>query len=343
MSLRLANAALALFAAFAMPAYAQQSLEVIVFPGGFNWPLWVAQEKGFFRDNGVEVRITPTPNSVFQIQELVAGRFHIALSTIDNVVAYEEGQGEAELSSPPDLFAFMGGQYGAVRLVAQPDIASVAQLKGKSLAVDAATTGYAFVLRKMLAQGGLAEGDYTLECVGGTAARAEALMQGKTAATILTSPLEIIPESRGYRRLANAVDAIGPYQAVLGVARRSWARANEAALVGYIRGYVAALDWLFEPRNRDAAVAIYRKQLPQASEAGAQKAWDVLLAGAEGFQKEGKIDLAGVKTVLALRSEYAKPPKKLDDPSRYIDERYYLEALHASGGVSRTSASPLTR
>ena len=34
--------------------------------------------------------------------------------------------------------------------------------------VDAPTTGFAFVLRKMLALGGLKEGDYTLERVGGT-------------------------------------------------------------------------------------------------------------------------------------------------------------------------------
>ena len=30
------------------------------------------------------------------------------------------------------------------------------------------------------------------------------------------SPLEVLPESRGYKRLANAVDVLGPYQAVSG-------------------------------------------------------------------------------------------------------------------------------
>jgi len=308
-------------------AAALETVQVIVFPGGFNWPLWVAQEKGLFAANGVEVRITPTPNSVFQVESLLAGKFDVALSTFDNVVAYQEGQGEVQLAAAPDLFAFMGGQYGAVRLVAQPGLDSIAALKGRSLAVDAATTGYAFVLKKILAQGGLGEGDYTLERLGGTAARAEALMQGRTAATILTSPLEIVPESRGYRRLANAVDAIGPYQAVLGVARRSWAKDHEAALVGYVRGYVAALDWLFDARNREEAVATYRRNLPQASEAAAQKAWEALLGGTEGFQRKGKIDARGARTVLELRSEYGRPPKTLDDPSKYIDESYYEKAL----------------
>jgi ABC-type nitrate/sulfonate/bicarbonate transport system substrate-binding protein len=214
-----------------------------------------------------------------------------------------------------------------VRLVTQADVRRYEDLKGKSLAVDAATTGYAFVLRKLLERGGLADSDYRLERVGGTAQRAEALMQGRTAGTILTSPLEIAPETRGFHRLANAVDVIGPYQAVVGVARRSWAKENADALVGFIRGYVAALDWLADPLHRDEAIAIYRKQLPNVNEADARKAWDVLLGGREGFQKKARLDRQGIETVLKLRSEYAVPRKQLTDPERYIDESYYRRAI----------------
>jgi ABC-type nitrate/sulfonate/bicarbonate transport system substrate-binding protein len=41
---------------------AQDKLEVIVFPGGSSWPLWAAQEKGFFAREGLEVRLTPKPS-----------------------------------------------------------------------------------------------------------------------------------------------------------------------------------------------------------------------------------------------------------------------------------------
>ncbi len=306
------------------------AIEAIVFPGGFNWPLWIGAEKGVFAAEGIAVNLTPTPNSVFQIEGLVAGRFDVAFTTFDNVVAYMEGQGEAELERAPDLFAFMGGQYGAVRLVARPEFRSIADLKGKSLAVDAATTGYAFVLRKIVQLGGLAEGDYALERLGGTAQRAEALAQGRTAATIVTSPLEILPEAKGCRRLANAIDVIGPYQAVSGATRRSWARDHGEELVRLIRAYVASLDWLSDPAHRDEAVAIYRRNLAQASEEGARKAWDALVPGPEGFQRKAKIDLAGCDTVLRLRSEFGRPRKELRDASRYIDERYYLEAINGA-------------
>jgi ABC-type nitrate/sulfonate/bicarbonate transport system substrate-binding protein len=326
--MKIARRAVAAFCMFtAGAACAAQTLEVIVFPGGFNWPLWVGNDKGLFAAQGLEVKITPTPNSVFQMQNMAAGKFDIAFSTIDNVIAYNEGQGEAPLPAPAEFFAFMGGQYGAVRLVAQPDIKTIADFKGKSLAVDAATTGYAFVMKKLLQQAGLAESDYTIEKLGGTAQRAEALMQGKTAGTILTSPLEIVPEARGFRRLANAVDAIGPYQAVLGVTRRDWAKANEKALVGFIRAYVQSLDWLADPAHRAEAIAIYRKYIPPATDESAGKAWDVLLASPEGFQKKAKLDRAGIATVLKLRSEYGEPRKSLTDPDKYVDESYYRQAL----------------
>ena len=34
-------------------------LSVIVFPGGFNWPIWAAQEQGYFAKQSVEVEKVP--------------------------------------------------------------------------------------------------------------------------------------------------------------------------------------------------------------------------------------------------------------------------------------------
>ena len=96
---------------------APQTVNVIVFPGGFNWPIWVAQEKGLFAKNGLDVRLTPTPSSVFQLTNLIEGKFDIAMTAIDNLIAYREGQGEEPVLGP-DLIAFMGGDNGFLRLVA---------------------------------------------------------------------------------------------------------------------------------------------------------------------------------------------------------------------------------
>jgi ABC-type nitrate/sulfonate/bicarbonate transport system substrate-binding protein len=168
--------------------------------------------------------------------------------------------------------------------------------------------------------------------MGGTGERAEALMQNKTVGTIVTSPIDLLPIAKGYRVLADS-KTIGPYQATLFVARREWAQAHEAQLASFIRGYIDGLNWLADPAHRDEAVAIYRQHLPKASEQSARKAWDALLtAKDEGLSKEGRIDMAGVATVLKLRSEYGRPQKQLTDPSRYVDESYYEKAMKKAGG-----------
>jgi ABC-type nitrate/sulfonate/bicarbonate transport system substrate-binding protein len=311
--------------------HALTPLRVIGFPGGANLPLWVAEDQGLFAREHLAVTLSPTPNSVVLVQSLVNDEEDIALAAFDNVVAYREAQGEVKFSAAPDFFAFMGFSHGTVRLVVNPDVKDYRDLRGKTLAVDAVATGYSLVLRKLLQLGGLREADYRLESVGSTASRAQALMENKFAGTILTTPLEIAPESRGYRRLVNAVDVLGPYQTVVGMARRSWAMRNHDSLVSFIRASSEAIDWLFAPQNRAEAVAIYRRHLPNVSEDDAQRHVDALLGEREGFTRGGVLDSQGMMTVLRIRSEFGLPKKTLTDPARYVDERYRHSARASVG------------
>ena len=315
--------------AIAGTSYAQapKPLEVIAFGGGGNWPVWAAEDKGLFAKNGIAVKLSFTPNSVEQIRNLMSGKYDLGTTAYDNVVAYQEGQGETELPTQPDLFAFMGGYSGSLRFVTSPDIKTYAALKGKTVGVDAATTGFAFILYKLAAMNGLSMSDYQIEKLGGTPARVQALMEGRIAGTMISSPSELLPESKGYTRLGDTTATFGPYQASIGVARRAWAEKHGEELVAFIRAYVAAMDWLQDPANKDEAISIYTKRIPAAPRPAAQKAYETMFAANEGFQKKAKIDPEGCRTVLKLRSEFAKPQKNLTDPAKYIDESYYRKAV----------------
>src|SRR5258708_13045237 len=152
---RIAVAAALLAAAGASLAQGSKPLEMIAFGGGGNWPVWAAQEKGRFAKTGIAVKLSFTPNSVEQIRNLMNGTYDLGTTAYDNVVAYQEGQGETELPVQPDLFAFMGGYSGSLRFVTQPDIKPYAALKGKTLGVDAPTTGFPFILYKLAKMNGL--------------------------------------------------------------------------------------------------------------------------------------------------------------------------------------------
>ena len=150
---------------------ALQKIELIAFPGAPNLPVFVAQERGFFEKAGVAVNLTTTPNSAFQIEALIDGKFHIAGTAFDNIVAYQEGQGAVALKRAPDLFALMGATQIELAFVVAPEIADYRHLKGKTLALDAVSTGFAFILYEMLRRGGLGPQDYKLVPVGATPQR----------------------------------------------------------------------------------------------------------------------------------------------------------------------------
>jgi ABC-type nitrate/sulfonate/bicarbonate transport system substrate-binding protein len=325
--MRLRHFALAFFAAaFVTAAAAQTALRVILFPGAQNLPMWVAEKQGFFRAEGLSVAITPTPNSVFLVKSLLKGDQDIALAAFDNVVAYQEGQGEVTLDAPPDFFAFAGITHGTVRLVAHPSIARLADLKGKVLGVDAVNTGYSLALRKILRDvGGLGEDDYTLQPIGGTGLRARALMENKTVATMLTTPFDLAAESKGYRRLANLID-VGPYQSTVAFTRGSWAATHRDTVVRFARATAKSMDWIYDPAHRGEAVAIYREQVKDSTEADARAAIESLVQEKEGFARGARLDPEGMANVLAIRSEFGKPRRDLSDVSRYVDESILIEA-----------------
>ncbi len=315
-----------------VPGLSAQSLSpvsVIGFSGGSNWPIFVAQEKGFFARNGLDIKLTATPNSVYQLTNLIAGKFDIGMTAIDNVIAYQEGQGEVAVPQKPDLVAFLGvNSGGRFNLMVLPEIKSFADLTGRELAVDALTTGYAFVLREMLRQGGLKPEDYRLVSAGGSSQRWKGLSERNYAGTLLNAPFDAMAEAAGFKPLASSSDVVGRYQGSVGATRRSWAAANEAKLVGYIRGFVTAVDWLYDPANKTEAIAILQRNLPQMTQENAERSYkDLLQSEQSGFTPKAAMDVEGVRTVLKLRSEFGRPQKNLTDPMRYYDPRFYQKAL----------------
>jgi ABC-type nitrate/sulfonate/bicarbonate transport system substrate-binding protein len=298
-------------------------VNVIVFPGGFNLPLWAAEGQGFFSRRGLAVKLHLTTNSVEQLTGLIAGKWEIGMTGFDNVVAYQEGQGETAIEGNPDLFVFMGGDNAFLQLVVQSNIKSYSDLKGKTLTVDAMTTGFAFVLRKMLAVNGIAESEVNFERAGGVMQRWEALKAGKHAGTLLLTPFDLLAAKVGLRVLQKASEVFPRYQGIVGAARRSWAKTNKETLRKFVRAYLDGLAWLFDPANRRAAEMILIERVPNMTRELASAASDIFLAERGGFEQEARVDVEGIKQVLELRSEYGRPKKKFTDPRKYVDLDFY--------------------
>ena len=302
------------------------NLRVIAFPGAPNLPIFVANEKGWFKDNGVTIDLTTTPSSTYQAENLANGTFDIAGTAFDNVVAYSEGQGAVKIEPAPDFFAFMGATQIELALVTAPDVKTVADLKGRSVALDALTTGFAFVFYEMLARAGLQKSDVEMVPVGATPLRWEAVKEGKHAATLTIEPFTSIARAQGFNVPQTSTDLFDAYQGGSFAARRSWAKDNAAALKGFIRGYLAGLEWTLDAANRDEATQILLANMEAIKPPVAPKVIANLCNPRSGLTPGAAILNDGVATVLDLRSRYGGAGS-LTDASRYIDLSYLEDAI----------------
>jgi ABC-type nitrate/sulfonate/bicarbonate transport system substrate-binding protein len=129
--------------------------------------------------------------------------------------------------------------------------------------------------------------------------------------------------------LESSLDTFADYQGGSFAASRSWAAANEEALLGYIIGYLEGLAWTLDPANRNEAAELLLAKMPAINPKAINKVMSKLLDPRSGLTPLGKINTKGFQTALELRSHYIEQKAPLTDTDKYIDLTYYEKALKA--------------
>jgi ABC-type nitrate/sulfonate/bicarbonate transport system substrate-binding protein len=316
---RLFAVALVAIPAFAIApraAHAENAkLTVIVFPGVQNLPMFAAQAKGFYAKRGLNVEVKFTPNSDELRNGLAEGRYQIAHSAVDNAFALKD-------KANVDIAVVVGGDNSFNHLIVQPDIKSLADLKGKTVVVDAVNTAYAFQLYEMLKQKGVNKGDYQIKSTGGTATRLAAMTKDKAmAAAMMNPPFSTRGLQAGHKDMGTAAAALGAYQGTTAFIMREWGKAHSDTVVKYLQAYVEGWRWCFDPKNKAEAIALLSERLKLPTDV-AQSAYE---STKSDFDHEGAINMEGVKNVLKLRAEFEGGTPAA--PDKYLDLSYYQKAL----------------
>jgi ABC-type nitrate/sulfonate/bicarbonate transport system substrate-binding protein len=308
------------------PVAAAEAVRVNTFPNAKALPVYVGITKGFFARHGLAVEVEHTESSQAQRDGLAAGRFQIAQAALDNAVAMIE-------VAKRDVVIVSGGDSGMNEFFVQPGIASFADLKGKTIVVDAPDTAYALQAKKLLLRNGLAEGrDYTVKQVGAVVYRYKAMVEDKSnAGGILNLPFTVEAAAKGLKSLGRLVDLLGPYQAAGAFVMRPWARDHGPELEKYLAGYVESLRWIRDTGNRSAAVDLLVDKLKLNRDI-AERTYDLLIDPVSGFTPDAKFDVEGFRNMLALRAEIArKAETDAVAPERYVDLHYYDDAMKLIG------------
>jgi ABC-type nitrate/sulfonate/bicarbonate transport system substrate-binding protein len=310
-----------------------RDLNIIAFPGAPNLPFFAAQTLGFFTEAGVGVRFETTPSSVYQFEQFGSGGFDIAFTAFDNVVAYREGQGAAKLAGLPDFRAILGATQVELCIVVAPDIKTAEDLRGRSLALDAVATGFAFVLYDMLAKLGLPRDAYEVSPVGATPARWQSVKAGEHAGTITIEPFTSIARAAGFSVLARSTDMFPSYQGGVIAARRNWAQAHGETVCAFISAYLRGVAWVTAPANRQAAAVILAERMPEIRPQVLDAVMDSLLSPRSGLTPDGAILHEGALIVLDLRSRYGPGAASLVDVDQYLDLNWLDRARSAMKAI----------
>ena len=307
-----------------------KSIKIIAFPGSPNLPLFAAIQNKCFLDLGLDVSLTTTPSSLYQFQAFQAGEFDIAFTAFDNIVAYQEDQGAVKFETPTDFRVIMGATQVELSAVVHASINQAQDLKGKSLALDAVGTGFAFVLYAMLEQLGLPMTDYERVAVGATPERWKSVKEGQHVGTITIEPFTSIAKAAGYKVLRQSTEAFPVYQGGIVAARQSWLNDHSDLTRLFIKGYLQGLDWTLNPANKAAAAVLLRQEMPEIQMPVVDAVMNSLLSPRSGLTPKGAVILDGMKTVLELRTQYGSGKTPLTEVNKYLALAHY-EAVIANG------------
>ncbi len=215
----------------------------------------VADEKGFFQQNGVSADAQYAIAST-AIAALVAGQAHFVVTgAVEAIQAMTSG-------APLKMLAFnqVTNPYG---LFAQPSIRGAQDLKGKTIAVGVKGDTSDISLRMALALLGLnADRDVNTRTVGNSPARWTALSSGQIDAAILDEDQYAAEaKKQGMQLIVSLSQKQIPYAAGGVTVNADFARANPDIASGILKGLIQGGRFMQDPNNRSEAIASMAKDL----------------------------------------------------------------------------------
>lgn len=256
LSLGLALSVIVALGSMAGPAPAAEPLKIAYGSPWIGWgPLYVAQEKGYFKDEGLDVEImyiqSDTPQEGFDL--LATRQIDARLSALDESTLYWTPETPFAVVLATDVSA--GGDGVLVRN--DRGIGSVEDLKGKRVGLWLTTPSH-FLLNHLLHESGMSEEDVTLVDMPAEAAAA-AVVAGDVDAAVTWSPyLAQAAEDATVEILVTSKDTPGLIADVL-LMRKDMLASTPETCQRLVRAWNKAVE--YQKANPDEAAAIMAKGL----------------------------------------------------------------------------------
>jgi ABC-type nitrate/sulfonate/bicarbonate transport system substrate-binding protein len=283
-------------------------------------PFSVAQRKGFFPREGLNVVMAPIPGGTDRI-----------------VAALDKGDIDVGKNATPYLIqaVLKGSDAVAIAsqttnpiysLIVRPEIKSFADLKGKTLGLSTPGDTITLSAVRLLSAKGLKPSEYTAKVVVGTPARFDCLKSGECAAVPMGQPEDLEAIKQGFPRLGFTHEAGSDLIFNVDMARRAWGEQNKETVVRFVRAMASAYEFMNDPRNRDEITTMIKESGKLSNDVAREIFAPYLDPAKNVLPRRGELSLAAFNRVLALMSEVGAIPSPPPVAEKFVDLQYLRAA-----------------
>jgi NitT/TauT family transport system substrate-binding protein len=261
-------------------------------------PIYLTQDKGFFKDEGLDVLVVMFNAGATNLQAMIGGDVQIMAGGVPETVLARAGG--ADIKNFWAISNVMPFQiYGSAKLK------SLEQSKGKKFAISRFGSLSEFLTRSALKHSGVDPKDVTMLQIGATPARFTTLASGIVDATILWFPVTERAKAAGMNKLFDLKDLYPNWTNVGFIARESWLAKEKEQTTKFLRAYQRGVRYTRE--NRDDGIRTLRKYVGlNAAEAAA--GYDEYR---ESFPLDGRILDAGIVATVEQEIETGRLKGKI--------------------------------
>jgi NitT/TauT family transport system substrate-binding protein len=206
----------------------------------------IAHVKGFYRDEGLDVEVILIRGAV-GMQALLGGSVDYTSASGSTIAAAVRGM--------PVKLVFIASAKPQFDLIAQPEIRSVADLKGKHVGISSRGGAVDLLTQLIVQKNGLVPNkDVISLVVGGQEDTVLALRAGRISAALLTPPRPLILQREGFNRIGYSGDYMPTYPSGgIGVTDDK-IKSSPNDVLAFVKGSVRSLQ--FVRQNRAEAMKI---------------------------------------------------------------------------------------
>ncbi|WP_016833280.1 ABC transporter substrate-binding protein [Herbaspirillum lusitanum] len=311
----------------AAPAAQAADNKITIMVGGINkliyLPPKLAENLGYFKEEGLDVELQSQQAGVDAENELLAGAVQAVVGYYDHSIDLQS-KGK-EVLSITQLLVVPGGME-MVRSDLATQVRSMADLKGRTLGVTGLGSSSSFLAQYLASRNGLKTSDYSMLPVGAGNTLIAALKQKRVDVVWTTEPTTSMLLASGEAKVLVDMSSVDGTKAALGglypasslYVHRSWMNSHKAESQKLARAFVRTLQYIQTHSAEEIAA-----KMP-ADYYGGNKALYVqaLKASLPMYSPDGKMPAEGPEVVLKVMAGFNPniKGKKIDLSRTYTNE-----------------------